>query len=635
MMRTVLRAALCGVLAACLAAATLAFIYARWPALVLEFDRDLPRQVTGVYPIERDNQTGLTYAWTGVEMGVRAPGLDRRVAWTLDVRLRAARPDGRAPEVAFFADGIHLVTQVAPQEFGQLRVTIPTSAPQPGRGVGGRRDLAITMRVSDTFTPGPGDPRPLGVLLDRLTLTPAGIVLPPRRAFFSAAASAGILGAAVALLGVTAPAAVIAALLIGGGTSALVARGFAPFGTFPLHATWLALWTAVILVVVARAIEWRTGHALRNTARFALAFSAFAAFVKLLVMLHPDLPIGDALFHAHRFRLVDSGTYVFTSIAPGNYRFPYAPGLYVAALPFADTVTRNIGDMALLRIIVIAFDAAAAALLYFAVVRAWGDRLAAAIAVALYHLVPLDFDIATVGNLTNAFAQSLAVFSLVLVASPALRLERRAAVVALAGVMAAAFLSHTSTFALLLPAAAFISAAFLWKGGPALRSPAYAVAVAASIAGLFAVAIYYRHFGEVYAEQWARISGETAVNAPDAGGRTPMDRLLDAPRQLLLMFGVPVLALAAVGTYRLLVRSARDRLTLSLLGWSVSCALFFAIGIATPVDMRYYLAAIPAVAMTAAAGASWMWTTNGAARAGAAALLLWAAFTGVVGVLRF
>ena len=96
-----------------------------------------------------------------------------------------------------------------------------------------------------------------------------------------------------------------------------------------------------------------------------------------------------------------------------------------------------------------------------------------------------------------------------------------------------------------------------------------------------------------------------------------------------------MLALAAIGTYRLFVRSARDRLTLSLLGWSVSCALFFAIGIATPVDMRYYLAAIPAVAITAAAGASWMWTTNGAARAGAAALLLWAAFTGVVGVLRF
>jgi hypothetical protein len=309
--------------------------------------------------------------------------------------------------------------------------------------------------------------------------------------------------------------------------------------------------------------------------------------------------------------------------------------LYIAALPFADVVTRNTGDMALLRIMVVAFDAAAAALLYFAVVRSWGDRLAAAMAVALYHLVPLDFGIMTVGNLTNAFAQAMAVFSLVLVASPAVRLERRTAVASLALLMAAAFLSHTSTFALLVPAAVFISLVFLWKGGPALRSPAYAVALAATVAALCAVAVYYRHFGEVYAEQWTRISGETAANVPDAGGRTAIDRLLDAPRQLQLLFGVPILALAAVGTYHLCARSARDRLTLSLFGWSLSCALFFAIGIGTPVDMRYYLAAIPAFAITAAAGASWMWTTGGASRGVAVALLLWAAWTGITGVLQF
>jgi hypothetical protein len=81
--------------------------------------------------------------------------------------------------------------------------------------------------------------------------------------------------------------------------------------------------------------------------------------------------------------------------------------------------------------------------------------------------------------------------------------------------------------------------------------------------------------------------------------------------------------------------AARDRLGLALLGWTASCLLFFVIGIATPVDMRYYLAAIPAVAIAAAAGASWMWTKGGPARAAAAVLLAWAAFTGIAGVLRF
>ena len=43
------------------------------------------------------------------------------------------------------------------------------------------------------------------------------------------------------------------------------------------------------------------------------------------------------------------------------------------------------------------------------VVKAWGHRLAAAMAVAIYHLIPLDFGVLTTGNLTNAFAQSVAV----------------------------------------------------------------------------------------------------------------------------------------------------------------------------------------------------------------------------------
>ena len=357
--------------------------------------------------------------------------------------------------------------------------------------------------------------------------------------------------------------------------------------------------------------------------------------MKFLVILHPDLPIGDALFHAHRFRLVDSGTYVFTSIAPGNYSFPYAPGLYVAALPFAELVTRNIGDMALLRILVVAFDAVAGALLYFAVVRAWGDRLAAAFAVALYHFVPLNFEIVTVANLTNAFAQALALFCLALMAAPRLRLEHKLALALLTLLFAAAFMSHTSTFALLFPAALLIAVAFLWKGGPALRSPAMAITIAALVALLAAVAIYYRHFGDVYRAEWARISTETATNAPDAGGRTAIDRLVDVPRQLNLMYGVPAMALAAVGMVVLVGRAVRDRLSLALLGWTTSCLVFFAIGILTPVDMRYYLAAIPAVAVAAAAGASWMWTKRGMARGAGVLLLLWAAIVGILGVLQF
>ncbi len=49
--------------------------------------------------------------------------------------------------------------------------------------------------------------------------------------------------------------------------------------------------------------------------------------------------------------------------------------------------------MALLRTVIGGTDAVAGALLYGAVDRGWGDRLAAAFAVAIYHLMPLDFGV--------------------------------------------------------------------------------------------------------------------------------------------------------------------------------------------------------------------------------------------------
>lgn len=628
MIRALARAMACGALAAFLGAALLALFYGLDPSLAIEFDRELPRLVGGVYPPERDDTTGLTFAWSGPEVVLRLPGLDRRVDWTFDARLRGARPVAdENPALAFSSDGVLLESRQSGVDFEEVRITIP-ARPE-------RRGAVITMRASRTFNPGPSDPRVLGVMLDRVELTPSAVVFPSRATVAAAAAAAGAIGVALALLGTSLVAAGGGAVMIAAGASALIAKGFGPYTDFPSTAVALSLWTGGLLVAVARAIEWRSGRPLRNTARFALAFSACAAFIKLLVLLHPDLPVGDALFHAHRFRTVVAGNFFFTSIAPGNYQFPYAPGLYLAAAPFAGMVMRDSGDMTLLRIFVVVFDASAAALLYLMIIRAWGDRLAGAIAVALYHLAPLTLGIATVGNLTNAFAQSLAIFALVVIADPGLRFERRLYVAALAALLGAAYMSHTSTFAILFPACVLIAGAFTWKGGPALRSPAAAVLIAAVAAVILGVALYYAHFGDTYRAEFARISAEIGSNAPDAGGRTAMDRLASVPRYARLYFGIPLVLLAALGARRLFVRGARDRGTLATLGWTAACVLFLVIGIITPVDMRYYLASIPALAVAGSAGASWLWTRGRLRRAVAVGLLAWAAATGAAGIFTF
>lgn len=619
-----IRAASAALLGALASAGWLSLFYAAGGGLRVDFAIHPPRLVSGFHAAERDPTTGLTFAWTGADAGLRVPGLDRRASWTFTVRARGARGGVHTnPLLTFYVDGIQLHTHETTAGFEEVRVLVP-ARPE-------RRGVTVAMRSSSTFMPGPDDPRQLGVMVDALELSPNGLVLPPPEMFGAAMLGGAALAAAIALLGVTSGAAIGSAVLLSAGQGAVLAHGFAPYTNFPQIAGRLAIITAAVLTVGAWLTRWRA-QPLRNTARFAVAFSAGACFLELLVLLHPDMPLGDALFQAHRFQEVLRGNLYFTSIAPGGYAFPYAPGLYVVASPFAGLVRRELGDVALLRIVTTLASAAAGLLLYSVTARVWHDRLAAAFAVAVYHLIPLSFRIITVGNLTNAFAETLTIGALALMTVPALGSLASVATVALTITLTAAFLSHTSTFAILSVCAFATAVMFARKGkpgGPALRAPATGIAAASAVAILAAVGLYYAHFIATYQTELARLGTETAAAAPDAGGRSALQRAIAVPRYLHIYLGVPVLVLAVAGTVDRWRRASRDRLTLAVAGWALTCTLFLVIGVLTPLDMRYYLAVIPALALLAAAGASWSWRMGGRARLAAATLLAWIVWTGV------
>ena len=417
MTRAVGRAVAAGLLGALAAVVWLALFYGLRPALTVDLRASLPRLLSGIYPGERDPVSGGTFAWTGEQVTLRLPGLDRRVPWQVRLRVRGGRQAASDnPTLTFSADGLALESIATTTAFQEVTVTIPV---QPDR-----RGLTLGIRSSATVVPGGSDPRALGVILERVQLAPTGIVVPPRAAFAGAAGPRQPCGAGVAMLGVTAGSAIGAAILLAAAIARTVAVGFGPYTDYPLLAARTGLILGTVLVLGALIVRISGASTFRNTARFAVIASAAALLVKLLVLLHPDMPVGDALFHAHRFQQVLDGNLYFTSIAPGNYLFPYAPGLYVLASGVARLVPLGYGDMALLRVIAAAADAAAGTLLYAAVVRWRGDRLAGACAVALYALSPLTFGALAVGNLTNAFAQALSVVALGMMSATPLHARR-------------------------------------------------------------------------------------------------------------------------------------------------------------------------------------------------------------------
>jgi hypothetical protein len=614
--RALARAVAASALAAFAGATWLALIYGRSPELRVDFDVTPPRTVVeGVYPAERDDTTGHTFAWSSETLTIRLPDIDRHETWMLNLRVRAPRVNTPNPTLSFYVDGRLESTWQSTTDYEDVRLTIPPRA--------AHRGLTASLVASSTFVPGPSDPRKLGVMLDSFVLSPQAITLPPRSAVAGVAMASAALGGAIALVGVTVGSAVGSAIVLGAAIAGLVAHGFGPYTDFASVAARAAVWIGVLTVALVRAAGAFRGQPFRNTAKFAIVFSASAMLLELLVLLHPNMPIGDALFHAHRFQDVLAGRLYFTSIAPGNYQFPYAPGLYVVAMPLAGLVRRGAADMTLLRTIVCSAEALAGLLLYGMVVRVGGDRLAGAMAVAFYHLVPLGFGVIATGNLTNAFAQSISTAALALMAATSLRLEHRWIVALFTAVVLAGFLSHTSAFAIGSVAAVLVAIVFWWRGGPALRSPAQAILLATAAAIALAIALYYMHFLETYRTELARIGTETATRAADAGGRGITERLVLVPAYLRGYFGLPVIALTGWGTAMLWQRRARDRTTLSAAGWAAACVAFLVLGIVTPVDMRYYLASIPVVALIAAIGAADLWGRRGLPRIVAGALLAW------------
>lgn len=624
--------------------------YTMWPALVLEMDQSQPRAVaSGFYPPERADE--LTFAWSGRRADITLSGLDRRVSWSCVLRFRGGGPDlpGR-PTVHVAVDGITVASQIVPVDFQEMQIAAPRQPSRPG--------LSVTIISSATFIPGPSDRRELGIQVDRLACQPdaAGLVLPPRRTIRDAGLAGAAFGAAFGLAGITVGIAGGGLLLLAAGQAVLLSTGVAPYAAFPRTMVSFAVWIACLTVSLIKLREAWAGPTFRSATRFILFFSAGALYLKVLGLLHPSKPLVDALFHAHRLEWVLAGRYYFTQPLPSGVSFPYAIGLYVFAAPWSFLTSDYV---TLLRVIVIASDVVAGLLLCVMVVRTWRDGLAAAVAVVVFHVVPLPYGILGNANLTNLFGQSIALMTMAAATIWSLRTRRTAQLIGLFLLASLAFLSHVSTFSLLF--AVLIALVFFYRslGGPDVRVAAYSILAVTTLAAVFSVVTYYGHFREVYeAAVRARMSAVTG-SGPQSGGEkagvtesppvsaTPLPvRIRSIANDTVAAMGWAVLTLAGVGIWRLWADGGRDRLVLALLAWGVMYFSFLALGLLAPVDPkleryadefvgRINLATYPAVAVLAARGAVWGWRAGALPAIASAGLLAVAVSEGVRHWLRW
>src|SRR6185436_20135289 len=115
--------------------------YAVRPGFTMEMDRPQPAIVSGFHGEERVDRE--TFAWTGRQVTMRLPGLDRRGPWDCAIRLRGGRQDASTlPEAIIAVDGIVTVRHQTGNDFSDLAVRLPES---------GSNGAVITLTSSSTF----------------------------------------------------------------------------------------------------------------------------------------------------------------------------------------------------------------------------------------------------------------------------------------------------------------------------------------------------------------------------------------------------------------------------------------------------------------------------------------------------
>lgn len=526
------------------------------------------------------------FAWTRKSALVRLPRLDRRIGYRLTVVARGG-PSAPLP-VALAADGS---AQAGTFELLDRRTALAVDIPAAPRD-----SAFVTLTAARTFVPGPQDKRSLGFIVEAFALAPDTGQFPlPKKALWQSAGAAAFYGAGAAIAGCSWPVIAGAAVVVSVWQTWLLVRDAAFLSDFSDAFVLLAFWALVAGAAIgAWSLARRpTGTRLVQTTVFVIVVITLLRF---LLFLHPNVPIGDGGFQAHRADYVAGGKLFFTSVTPPPYfEFPYPPGMFVLAVPFWKTFANHVG---VLRGIALVADALAALAILLAGLRLWRLPRAACAAAIFYMLAPVGIQTIATGNLSNAFAQSVVsaavLFGVCLVGSrPAWFWS-----IVVACVLAGGFMSHFGTVLVgpVLAAGVIIAWSFATDRDVKVARGWFALALGLAIVASYL--LYYQHFQAVYEATLGRIlAGETSRRSMVPTVSQQGGRVATFLRFLLWNYSYALLAAAAAGVVVFVREKRRDALTLALWGWLLVCAMFAVLGILTPLEVRATLAVQPFIAL--------------------------------------
>lgn len=546
----------------------------------------------GVYDTEFSDGAERPYNWTSGSVRLQIPNLDRSRSYRLVFSLEAPRPaDAGTPQIGWAIDGVPAGTHAMTGGADVLTIRLPTSD---------RTRAIVTMEIGPTFDPGPGDERMLGVVVRDIALLPEqGGWSPTRNVAIRVAAAAALAVAGILLCGLPTGPRWLVVTLTPLAFVWLTMQDGAFLGDYAATLLNLGLSTAAIGAAALAVRMARADVAMIPQWAMAAGLVLGASVIKLAFFSHPLATVGDGIFQVHRSAMVQNGSYFFTSITPRPFfEFPYAIGLFVTAMPFWDVFSQDVDHVWLLRTLSLVADALVGVALYAVAWRAWRQPRAALLTAALWPFARAPLEALCNANLPNVFGQGVFGVAMAgLIWSVAGRRPRLVTLLVSTLVLAAAFLSHFSTFSVGVPLVGMVALALAAGAGADGRRQALWVLIAGALAVLLAYGVYYRHFGDVYRATVDRVFSEEVVEEPGsaiaATPATKFRRWISGTSDDYGLPGAPLGVMAAAGLVLLVRERRRDPFTRALFAWLLVWVGFTALGILTAVQMRVNLAAAP------------------------------------------
>lgn len=600
--------------------------------------------LTGFHAPEPDNRDlgdwwtlppGYTYRWTYPEANITLPGIGGG-RWLITLTANSGRATGSAA-----------LAQVRPGDAPPL--TLPVAAnprhyhvlahATPGGSV--RLDVA-----TDRYT-APGDPRPLGVVVQAVSVRPLtsawhvpawGVV---GWLLLAVLLSYGLVR--WMLWGVRA--AMLHALLLVVGLAAVLAwQRFALTLVAPTVAglvvlCWLVAGVAGATLPLAGGRRWAVWRSTagawwqRGQAWAApLVLALLALCVRLGGMLHPQARFSDHRLHANNVLEVALGHIYFTEGLPasrGGGQVPYPPGGYLTIAPLLTLLPGDIESRVLLvQVASAVLDSAVVLLLWLVLRRGGVGQTAAVLAAALYVLPPPVLASFSIGEYANLIGQALAVPVLALLA-----VQRSPRLLPLAALVAVPVLSHlgvTISLVLVLVVAWVLLAWQAWRV-PHERARLATLTAAGALAAAVAGGVYYSapQYLVLFAERSAR--PDSPATAPDllpALLGVVQSTLLPDSRMTALLV---VVGVAGVGVVWLGRTTAAHKGVLAwvLLAWLLGVLASFGLLLVAQQGVRWQQFSYPLLCAGGGVVLAMVLRRGRAGRVVASAVVLWLVVHGV------